>query len=495
MSRTPVPDDQPWRRIARGVLPPAATVLLSVAILAGAVWVRKQENTARLESSSAASLGGTGSVGTQSVGTGSGGLPDKGQSLTQPHVTTGNTTHATSTHGNPSNTGSNKVSTSKPSGSKTGQPAGKSGNAPAPTGVSDVGFAPVTGGSVTSMSRAERPSESEVSSVVREFGTNPDTTWQQRSISGPNGVTVTLPAAASPSSDVVLPLRQGVLWAQIPQTQISPTGTLGPSATATSLWYTPFPSAGTQVITQHAQLLGTIPATVTELDSSLTGPSASSGPFTLATPPITWYGPTTGTLGAGSGNQTANNTTGSGGTTNSSMGTGSTGSSSGSASGSSSTSSSSSTSGNASGTTRTAAAASSAEAYLYLNGLYQTTQGAILALQATSSSATDATATWLYDWREATGQLTPIAALPNGNGTFSWFAPGTNLLYFGIRSVIPPLRIRFSGHQFVYDTATLTLTPIRLGTWASSAYTSGDKLIFDVRNSTSWESFTPAGQP
>ncbi|WDL98076.1 hypothetical protein [Alicyclobacillus sp. ALC3] len=465
-----------WRRVVRTAGPPVGTLLLSLAILSTALWIRNREQAVNINVSSVAPIGLSGKQVTRG----------RNKTTTAPeHVQTssGTTTGgqhplssnaALKNHGSSSTGQGHAVGTSAKPGSSAHQSA-------------DVGFTPVSGGVVTTLTNAAPPSPTDVSAVVSQLGIHPTTTWTTSTVTGPGGSTLTIPSNLSPTSLLVLPLAKGVLWLQVQPTQIGPTGTLGPATSDTTLWYTPYPISGSQMLTAGAQQLGVVPAASTN-PAALQSVAPSSDMLSVAAPPSFWYTP----VGASSPSattrtKTAGNSAGNSASTSAAtQATNSTGSTSGAKG---------VTQGTASASTTNSASSSTALVYFYPAGLYQTSQGAVIALEAVSSTAPNMTSTWLYTWNEATTQLTPVTSLWNGNGTYSWYAVGTNVLYFGMRSVIPPSATRYSGHQYLYDTTKLTLTPIRIGTWTSDAYANGNQLVFEERNSTTWASFTPSGQP
>lgn len=513
-----------WSRYAKRIVPPAATIILSVAILTSAVWIRRQENAHPTPPPSGLPIW----PGQSSAST----LPIGASQTTSPSDANGkssSTSTAPSKNGDsgkaPNSTGASSSGTTNASGtspSKSSSPGAShaSGNSTASagsppavdkpsTGSGDVGFAPVTGGSVEPL-QVNPVGSSNARSVVTEFGPHPTTTWTAPSVTGPNHAKLLLQSQVSPSSMLVLPLTKGVLWANIPKTVVGSNGVLGPSDAPTTLEYTPFPTSGNAALTHQAQTLGVIPPSVNA--------TVSSG----ATPPVTWYQPQPASASSGgtsssvanlasqqadatnpAGNASINpsastsgeSTSGTSGAASATAGnntqnTSASPTSNGNVSGASSHSS---TSGSSSSTSATSSAAVASGTLLYLAGLYQVSGGAVIELRADQSATPANVGTWLYYWNKDTRTLTPITALTNGNGHYAWFAVGSHLVYFGSRSVLPPSLTRFTGQQFAFDIRTLKAARIRLGTWTSDAYTEGDTLIFEIKNATSWAKFTPNG--
>ena len=469
-----------WRRVVRTAGPPVGTLLLSFAILATALWVRNREQAVNINVSSVAPIASPGKEVTRG----------SNKATTVPHHVQTSSGAATGGHRPPSSSSAPKNHEISSTGQ--GHAVGTSVKPESsPHQSTDVGFTPVSGGVVTTLTSGTRPPATSVSAVVSQLGIHPTTTWTSSTVTGPGGSTLTIPSNLSPKSLLVLPLTKGVLWLQVQPTQIGPTGTLGPATSGTTLWYTPYPISGSQMLTAGAQQLGVVPATSTN-PAAVQSVVPSTDVLSVVAPPSFWYTPVgasspsastrTKTAGSSAGNSTSTSSS----TSTVTQKTNSTGSTSGATG---------VTQGSASSPTTSTSSNSAAQVYFYPAGLYQTSQGAVIALEAVSSSAPNMTSTWLYTWHEATAQLTPVTSLWSGAGTYCWYAVGTNTLYFGMRTVIPPSATRYSGHQYLYDTTQQTLTPIRIGTWTSDAYTSGNQLVFEERNSTTWASFTPSGQP
>ncbi len=500
----------PGSLLRRGV-PAVLTLLGSTGILMGANWIHQQQLAAQLQSTATQVNVGTEGLTRQSniATTGIGNLSQPRNVETTNLASNGTTsTSPSSTYSNYTASNPNKASASS-SSSQGKYPSSGSGpsHGTNPTTLSgDVGYTPVTGGTVQTITGPGSGQATLPSCVVQQYGPQPQTTLTTANLQIPSGGTFTLPAGTSRNTLLAIPLHQGVLWAVVPATAMTPQGGLGAAQNSTTLYYTPYPSHVTSHVdlTQGAVSLGVLPIKATVSDIPWTG----------------WYNPsnagvqgtsnsTSNTLSSSSGQlpasthdtnsttaATANNTAST--ATNSTSGTNPAGvpstqsgnQSKGTTSGSIATSTSTQKT-----SRRPASTGSSSlpagQAYLYLASLYATYNGAVITLAVNEPGQTQNIA-WTYLWTEQNQVLKPLASLANGKGTYSWLAVGSRLVYWGQRSLIPPDDRYFKGKQFVLNVLTGKLTAIRLGTWTSQAQVYGDNLQFRVQDTTQWEQFTPA---
>ncbi|MCL6515696.1 hypothetical protein [Alicyclobacillus sp.] len=139
-------------------------------------------------------------------------------------------------------------------------------------------------------------------------------------------------------------------------------------------------------------------------------------------------------------------------------------------------------------------AASTGSYQLYPFGLYRVADGAVIAVSAIPQSG-DVQEIWLYHWREGENHLTPIARLTNGDGQYSWYAVGWDVVYFETRHLVEPAMTNFSGRQAMFTLADDRLHAIALGHWVQQAQARGDDLWFQPGGQMNWYRFTPNGLP
>jgi hypothetical protein len=403
----------------RRAVPAVLTVLASVAILSGAVWIHNQQSHPTV----AATLGGGNS---NFPSTSQDTSTDGNTPVPHPAKNTGNETEPASQGADSSS--SNHTSPSSPSSTGPSQP--QSG---------DIGFGPVSGGTVKALPDSPLSGGSQASCLVTQYGSSLQTSFGDRGLATPAGNDLPLPSGISSHSLLALSLKSGVLWAPVPETSMDSAGRPFTSNAPTTLYYTPYPSSGdtSATLATGAVSLGQLPVAVT----------GDTSPHD-----VSWYQPVTAHFATQS---TQNNTV-----------------------------SSNSTSGAATGSTPDGAY------HLFLQGFYQTSVGAVIAVSV-NDTASNSLNTWLYLWNEQDKTLKPITQLQNGHDSFSWFAVGQDVVYWESRHVLPPKYANFQGEQSVMNCHTLGVTRIHLGTWSSQAVAFGNALQFEAGHSSQWEEFNP----
>jgi hypothetical protein len=457
----------------RVLFPPVFTITASIGILSGAVWIHDHQQQS-VAGSHATPVGYNDIADTQvnnqsaSDTLPSRHAPQPGKSGASPNGHT--STSATASQKSTRQTQSSKPQHATNSGSKQNSQAG------------DIGFTPVSGGTVTSIS-THQAGFSTPSCVVIQYGSSPQTTWKIAEIKAPSGAILSLPKGVNINQILALQLKNGIIWSIIPPTQMGEFGNLEASIRATPLYFTPYPSSTQpETLLDHAILLGNLPI---YLAQGVGYPAMGwYHPQLLSQPQRTQSGRMAGQ------NLTLQTTVGSAATPsiNSSIGAqpsaGSPTNNAGNMAQSSTQIKSQSTN-----TTQTQPTPKGA-LNLYLQGFYQTSTGAIIVVSASNSSTTNQI--WVYAWNATDKSLNPITALTNGNGTFSWLAITKDLVYFGTRHVLAPDYRFYEGSQHMFNVKTLKTYPIHLGTWTSEVVPYQNDLQFRVKQSVNWMEFHPS---
>jgi len=480
------------------IVAPVLVVIASAGILSTSVWIHRMQATASNVLSNdiatststptntipaqdtqsigigpANSVAGTGSTSTLSPQTGHPLGTSKSNSVSVTPSSQSSVAHSNSS--NPQHTHSEPATTQN---STKSNPGNRIVSQPTSPSDKDIGFAPVLGGTIQSLAKAPSSNRTAASTVI-QYGPQPETTWSYPVVVGPQGQKFSLAQAMPPRNYVILPLQQGVLWALIPPTAFQ-SGQRGRSMRPTSLEYTPYPTRRESaanpppVLTDKAKLLANIPVTTAVHTTSpwmgwYTTSVSSTSPVKHAAQGTSASSSTANETGNSPSNATINQTvTGTGPTT---------------------TTNASSNSTEPSSNPTNVDATKNGEA-LFLQGLYQTSNGAVITISV-SSPASSKQIMWVYEWNEATQSLTPLTTLDNGAGTYSWLSVGPDVVYYGTRRMIPPADTKFEGTQTAVNIHTGQSYPIRLGTWTSAVVPEGDKLAFLWKQTLEWKQFTP----
>lgn len=311
----------------------------------------------------------------------------------------------------------------------------------------DVGFAPVSGGQVQGTT-PPTTATSVPQSVVAQFGEHPQTDFTPSALTTPMGDVLHLPSGMDTSRLLALPLSKGILWAVVPPEAILANGLMGMAVEPTSIQYTRYQSVSgaTQNLTDNTLLLGRLPS----LASSPT-PSATTD----------WYNPVEPVT---HNNLIDNGSAVSNGLANTS-------------------------STDSSPVSSAPSVQPPTQPTLYLRGFYQTSVGAVLMILEQQPNGEQSNLVYLWD--EAHMTLKLVCALPNHGGTYSWVAIGYHLIYWETRRLTTTGEQHYVGEDNVYNVQTGLQTRIAFGSWASQATAIGDSLVFQVRNTTTWERFVP----
>jgi|GEM_PF-4346888 len=477
-----------WTTSWRKVLPPVFTLTASAAILAGSFWYYQNEQQQNHAT--------TGENVPTTVGNDS--------RASQPQFTATNTSANHTT--NPSRSsdkgkdkGSGATNSTKPAQgnpSTSNQTPDTSKNT-TPATEGNIGFSPVSGGSVSSSLDPVGGVTQPFASVMTQFGANPITNFNIDEIRTQFNVDVVLDKSLtrSPSQLVAIPLSKGVLWAVV-------AGEAQQAAKGTPLYYTPYGLTNnpSEVVLSPSQTqpLGTIPvqtANVAKLGSS-------------------WYNPGHKPQSSNQNNTTANAAAVVQGPVNMGQPGDNSSSNGNSSSGTPNDASTQSTAavyikhpGTYSISTATGAQIqliddSASTSQLYLSGLYQVNGGAVVTLLAQSNSGNSLLA---YYWNENNESLIPICTVQNTNLSRGWVAVGTQTVYWGQRTLIPPAQQYYKGSQYMTNLSTDKTYGIKLGTWVDtgsvwagkslSAPADGpaneDSLYFKAGDTSQWMAFIP----
>ncbi|RIV28789.1 hypothetical protein D2Q93_02000 [Alicyclobacillaceae bacterium I2511] len=480
--------------LRRGV-PALFTLVGSAGILIGAHWIHQQQIAAKLETTTtqAPSDSGGQTQGTNAATESSGGL-SQSKSLGLPNTKTGtnNTDKSSVTPTAPSKSttsqtqvpASSSISSNITTSSSSNTMASSSGATVASTRSGNVGYTPVQGGIVQTIPGPTSGQAVLPACAVQQYGSQPQTTLTTANLQIPSGGTLSVPAEMTKNSLLAIPLQQGVLWAVVPATAMTPQGGLGAAQKPTTLYYTPYPATTVShlELTQGAIRLGVLPLATHIRNTPWTG----------------WYTPPTNLLQKNANTTSVTRLTNSvqSNTTASDTPTATAGTDKISIENNTSPTSTPATLGSqqpSGGETlvNSKTPLPAGQAYLYLSSLYATEGGAVITIAVNEPQQTQ-NITWTYLWKEQDLSLQPLASLANGKGMYSWLAVGKQLVYWGQRSMIPPDNRYFKGKQSVLNVISGKITAIRLGTWTSQAQASGNDLQFRIQNSTQWEQFTPA---
>jgi hypothetical protein len=446
------------------IVPPVLTISASAFILLEASWLHHRETHPTATPGSSVSTG-----------------------VNVPNLS-GFKQHRTSPVGTQASTITNRSASqkhttqSKASNNNDNQRTGHQGtnDTGTPTVTGDQGFSPVSGGTVKD---APNPSNlnlsTAMSSLVVQYGSSPQTTFDETVLSSQYGIHVTLnlPKNVTANQILLLPLSEGVIWAIVPSASSSSDGSLTASSQPSDIYYTPYGGSDPSKVTLSlsAECLGEIP--VTTESSRIT---------------TSWYSPhansTKSDVGSSASNgglvPTAPNTTAGANVTDAPQGAGDVKPES------------------TSGQVQIRTVADTSGMNLYLRGLYKVDGGVVIVLRTQQGSASGQ---WVYDWNESTKSLKPVCSIVNSGSDFGWIAVGQHTVFWGQRSLIPPDDTYYKGTQYMMTLATGVKRQIKLGDWTSEAVAgqdidtyhsdpdqADDELYFRVNNSPLWQEFIPS---
>jgi hypothetical protein len=443
------------QRVARVIVPPVLAIGASASILLEASWLHHRETHPATTPGSSVSTGVN--------------VPNlsgfKQHRTSQAGAQAPATSHPTSQKHTTQSKASNNTQ-----GKQNGSQNKSDTETQAATG--DQGFSPVSGGTVQD---ARDPSKlnlaTAMSSLVVQYGSSPQTTFDGTSLSSQYGIHVTLnlPKNVTANQILLLPLTDGVIWAVVPTASTGSDGLLTASSQPSDIYYTPYGGSDPSKVTLSpgAESLGEIP--VTTESSRIT---------------TSWYAPHANSTKSDSGSSVSN--------------------------GASNVTDAPETADDVkpqstNGQTQIRTIADTSGINLYLRGLYKVDNGVVIVLRTQQGSASGQ---WAYAWNESTKSLKPVCSIVNSGSDFGWIAVGQHTVFWGQRSLIPPDDTYYKGTQYMMTLATGAKHRIGLGDWTSEAVAgqnidtyhsdpdqADDELYFRVNDSPLWQEFIPsAGQ-
>lgn len=496
------------RFIKRYIIPPVLTVGASAFILVEANWLHHHETHPTSVSTSV-----SGATGTTSP-----------PSLTglKHHLANAGTSHANTTTVNHSKSDNHSTDVLHSSGKQANQNNTSTPSKTTPTPVGDKGFTPLLGGTLTDSPDPKYLDLSQAfSSLVVQYGSSPQTTFDSTTMASQYGINVTLklPKTITANQILLLPLSGGVIWAIVPPTAIGASGSLLTSSAPSQLFYTPYGGSNPSNVTLSlsAASLGSIPVTVggssvttswyhPPVSSSIKAPgngttstasglvvrtpltpdaSTQTSPTQAAQPPSPNSATSDGAAPGGAGsatttNSAANHLTAANGTSDMNLLT-------------------------ATSQPQVRTVADAAGTNLYLHGLYKVDGGVVILLRTQRGSASGQ---WAYYWNESSKTLKPVCSITNSDSQFGWLAVGQHTIFWGERSLIPPQDTYYQGAQHMMTLATGAVRKIQIGDWTAEAVAgqdinsyhsdpdqADDELYFRVHDSPMWKEFVPSATP
>lgn len=321
----------------------------------------------------------------------------------------------------------------------------------------------VLGGTLAPTKQGQITNTTAESSVI-QFGTSPQTANISTPMSSANGGSLTIPSDIDKHTLLELPLTNGVIWAVVQPTQLEANGQLAQASTPTPLYYTPYPSQGTVSLEAGAVTLGEIPTSTAsqQLDANWAQTQATEQETNTAE--TVNSDEQANQIASSSDNPSAGQVT---------------------------NTASNGTTGTQQNQTNPSPPSNVASVtHIYLFSLERTNAGAVIVLNLQDADGAQSKVVYLFN--EATKSIQMLTQLPNDGDQFSWLAVGEDVIYWGIRSVNPDDPSTYSEKQTVYDVSTGRTQQISLGTWTSTAYPHQNQLVFQVKNTTRWQTFTPA---